>query len=129
MTAINTTFARQSARAKLKALDSEVDLHNSKDPNHASRASDRQWHVMRHRVTAALKDLPGVGGAEVTLATGKVDVSYDERLAQPAPMNSAAERSGYSAGAATIGAQSKGCCCKADSVWQASLLSGFILLW
>lgn len=63
------------------------------------------------RVTEALKALPGVGGVEVTLSTGKVDVSYDERLAQPAQMNLAVERSGYSVGAATAGTQSKGCCC------------------
>jgi copper chaperone len=31
-------------------------------------------------VTEALKALPGVGGVEVTLSTGKIDVSYDNRL-------------------------------------------------
>lgn len=62
------------------------------------------------RVTDSLKALPGVGGVEVELSTGKVDVSYDERLTRPAQMNSAIEKSGYSVGAATGGTQSKGCC-------------------
>jgi copper chaperone len=62
------------------------------------------------RVTAALRALPGVGGVEVALSTGKVDVSYDERLTQPAQMNSAIEKSGYSVGAAAEATQSKGCC-------------------
>ncbi len=62
------------------------------------------------RVTEALKALPGVGGVEVALSTGKVVVSYDERLTRPAQMNSAIEKSGYSVGAATGGTRSKGCC-------------------
>ena len=63
------------------------------------------------RVTDALKALPGVGGVEVVLSTGKVDVSYDEQLTRPAAMNSAVEKLGYIVGATTGGAQSKGCCC------------------
>ncbi len=65
------------------------------------------------RVTEALTKLPGVGGVEVALATGKVDVTYDERLAQPAQMTSAVERAGYSVGAAQVDAasKSKGCRC------------------
>ena len=62
------------------------------------------------RVTAALKALPGVDNVEVALSTGKVDVSYDERLTRPAQMSSAVEKAGYSVGAATGGTQSKGCC-------------------
>jgi copper chaperone len=62
------------------------------------------------RVTDALKALPGVGGVEVALSTGKVDVSYDEHLTRPAQINSAIEKSGYKVGAATGGTQSKGCC-------------------
>lgn len=62
------------------------------------------------RVTEALEALPGVGGVEVALSTGKVDVSYDERLTRPAQMNSAVEKSGYIVGAATGSTPSKGCC-------------------
>ena len=65
------------------------------------------------RVTEALTAIPGVGGVEVALSTGKVDVTYDERLAQPGQMTSAVERAGYSVGAAQAGvaSRSKGCCC------------------
>jgi len=62
------------------------------------------------RVTEALQALPGVGNVEVALSTGKVDVSYDERLTRPAQMTSAIEKAGYSVGAAAGGTQSKGCC-------------------
>ncbi len=65
------------------------------------------------RVTEALTAIPGVGGVEVALSTGKVDVSYDERLAQPVQMTSAVERAGYSVGATQVdvASKSKGCCC------------------
>jgi copper chaperone len=63
------------------------------------------------RLTEALKAIPGVGGVEIALSTGKVDVSYDERLTQPGQINAAVENSGYSVGGAKAGAQSKGCCC------------------
>lgn len=65
------------------------------------------------RVTEALTAIPGVGGVEVALSTGKVDVTYDERLAQPVQMTSAVERAGYSVGAAqvNVASKSKGCCC------------------
>ncbi len=65
------------------------------------------------RVTDALKAVPGVGGVEVALSTGKVDVSYDERLAQPGQMTSAVEKAGYSVGAtqADGATKSKSCCC------------------
>jgi copper chaperone len=35
------------------------------------------------RMTDALKALFGVGGVDVALSAGKVDVTYDEPLAQP----------------------------------------------
>ena len=65
------------------------------------------------RVTDALKAIPGVGGVDVALSVGKVDVTYDERLTQPAQMTSAVEGAGYSVGAtpAEAAAKSKGCCC------------------
>ena len=66
------------------------------------------------RVTEALKAIPGVASVEVALSTGKVDVSYDERLAQPGQMTSAVETAGYSVvGAiqADVVSKSKGCCC------------------
>jgi copper chaperone len=65
------------------------------------------------RVTDALKAIPGVGDVEVALSSGKVDVMYDERLAQPAKMNSAIEKAGYSVGAIQLdfARKSKGCCC------------------
>ncbi len=65
------------------------------------------------RVTEALTAVPGVGGVHVALSTGKVDVTYDERLAQPAQMNSAVERAGYSVGATQVdvASKSKGCRC------------------
>lgn len=63
------------------------------------------------RVTEALKALPGVGGVEVVLSTGKVDGSYDEWLTRTAQMNVAIVGAGYSVGAAKAGTQSKGCCC------------------
>lgn len=65
------------------------------------------------RVTEALTAIPGVGGVEVALSTGKVDVSYDERLAQPAQMTAAVERAGYSVGVIQVDVVSKstGCCC------------------
>lgn len=64
------------------------------------------------RVTEALTAIPGVGGVEVALSTGSVDVSYDERLVQPIQMTSALERAGYPVGAIQIDAapKSKGCC-------------------
>jgi len=66
-----------------------------------------------NRVTEALAAIPGVGGVEVALSTGKVDVTYDEQLARPGQMTSAVERAGYSVGATQAGAasRSKGCCC------------------
>lgn len=65
------------------------------------------------RVTEALTAIPGVGGVEVALSIGKVDVTYDERLAQPAQMTSAVERAGYSVGATQVDvvSKSKGCRC------------------
>lgn len=65
------------------------------------------------RVTEALTAIPGVGGVEVALSTGKVDVTYDDRLVQPSQMTSAVEKAGYSVGAtqADITAKSKGCRC------------------
>jgi len=65
------------------------------------------------RVTDALTAIPGVGGVHVALSTGKVDVTYDERLVQPAQMTSAVEKAGYSVGAtqAEETAKSKGCRC------------------
>ena len=65
------------------------------------------------RVKEALTAIPGVGGVEVALSTGKVDVSYDERLAKPVQMTSAVEKAGYSVGAtqADVASKSKGCCC------------------
>jgi copper chaperone len=65
------------------------------------------------RVTEALTAIPGVDGVEVALSTGKVDVTYDERLAQPVQMTSALERAGASIGATQVDAapKSKGCCC------------------
>jgi copper chaperone len=65
------------------------------------------------RVTEALTAIPGVGGVDVALSTGKVDVTYDERLAQRARMTSAVEEAGYSVGATQpdVAAKSKGCCC------------------
>ncbi|OYY91831.1 MAG: hypothetical protein B7Y45_02415 [Sphingomonas sp. 28-66-16] len=64
------------------------------------------------RVTEALAAIPGVGGVEVALSTGKVDVSYDEKLTQPGQMTSALERAGYPVGAPQVDAapKSKGCC-------------------
>ncbi len=47
------------------------------------------------RVTAALKTMTGIGEVEVVLATGRVDVSYDERQVMPAEIKSAIEKSGY----------------------------------
>ncbi len=63
------------------------------------------------RVMEALTAIPGVGGVEVALSTGKVDVTYDERLAQPAQMTSAVERAGYSVGTTQVdvASKSKGC--------------------
>jgi copper chaperone len=65
------------------------------------------------RVTEALKAIPGVSGIEVAISTGKVEVTYDGRLAQPDQMKSAVERAGYSVGAAPVPvpSTSKGCCC------------------
>ena len=65
------------------------------------------------RVTEALTAIPGVGGVEVALSTGKVDVTYDERLAQPVQMTSAVKRAGYSVGATQVdvASKSKSCCC------------------
>jgi copper chaperone CopZ len=65
------------------------------------------------RVTEALKALPGIGGVEIALSTGKVDVTYDERLAQAAQMNSAIERAGYSVGPiqTDVASKSKSCRC------------------
>ena len=65
------------------------------------------------RVTRALKAVPGAGGVEVALSTGKVDVTYDELLAQPAQMIKAVEGAGYSFGAnqVEVVSKSKGCCC------------------
>ncbi len=65
------------------------------------------------RVTEALTAIPGVSSAEVALSTGKVDVTYDERLAQPIQMTSAVERAGYSVGATQVdvASKSKGCRC------------------
>ena len=63
------------------------------------------------RVTEALTAIPGVAGVEVVLSTGKVDVSYDEGLAEPGQMTSAVERAGYTVGATQVDAasKSKGC--------------------
>lgn len=65
------------------------------------------------RVTAALKALQGIGGVDAALSTGKVDVTYDELLMQPAQMNSAIEKAGYSVGATPVdvASKSKGCRC------------------
>ncbi len=65
------------------------------------------------RVTEALNAIPGVGGVEVALSTGRVDVTYDERLAQPVQITSAVERAGYSVGATQVdvASKSKGCRC------------------
>lgn len=63
------------------------------------------------RVTEALTAIPGVGGVEVALSTGQVDVRYDERLAQPAHLTSAVERAGYSVGATQVDLASKSKCC------------------
>jgi len=65
------------------------------------------------RVTEALTAIPGVGGVEVALSTGKVDVTYDEQQAQPGQMASAIEKAGYSVGAAQggVASRTKGCCC------------------
>jgi copper chaperone len=65
------------------------------------------------RVTAALTAIPGVGDVKIALPTGKVDVTYDERLTQVAQMNSAIERAGHSVGTTQLDAapKSKGCRC------------------
>jgi len=64
-------------------------------------------------VTEAPTAIPGVGGIEVVLPTGKVNVSYDEGLADPVQMTSAVERAGYTIGATQVDAasKSKGCRC------------------
>ena len=66
------------------------------------------------RVKEALGTIPGVVGVEVALSTGKVDVSYDERLARLAQMTSAIEGAGYIVGATQVDAASKprDCCCR-----------------
>ena len=63
------------------------------------------------RVTEALTAIRGVGGVEVALSSGKVDVTYDERRAQPGQMTSAVEKAGYSVGATQVdvASKSKGC--------------------
>ena len=65
------------------------------------------------RVTKAIKAILGTGDVKVELTTGRVDVTYDERLAQPVQMKSAVEKAGYSVGAAQLemATKSKGCCC------------------
>lgn len=66
-----------------------------------------------NKVTRALKAVAGVGDVEVSLATGKATVQYDERAASPSQLRAAVEGAGYgvtSAATAPVG-QSKGCCC------------------
>ncbi|GAA0594438.1 copper chaperone CopZ [Virgibacillus siamensis] len=46
-------------------------------------------------VEGALKGLDGVSGAEVDLASGKVDVTYDDAQVTMAAMREAVEEQGY----------------------------------
>ncbi len=47
------------------------------------------------RVERALKKVPGVGSAQVNLATQRATVDFDPALTQPAALASAVERAGY----------------------------------
>jgi copper chaperone len=64
-------------------------------------------------VTNALKAVAGVGGVDVSLATGEATVQYDERMTTPDQLISAVTGAGYGVGAnhAAHGQKSKGSCC------------------
>lgn len=49
----------------------------------------------KHAVTTALSNLDGVSNVDVDLATGKVDVTYDEKTVTVEQMREAVEEQGY----------------------------------
>ena len=49
----------------------------------------------KHAVTTALSSLEGVSSVNVDLATGKVDITYDETLVTLEQMKEAVEDQGY----------------------------------
>ena len=65
------------------------------------------------KLTRALKAVVGVSDVEVSLATGKATVKYDERTASPVQLKAAVEGAGYGVASTTTAQppQSRGCCC------------------
>ena len=66
-----------------------------------------------NKVTRALKAVDGVGDVEVSLASGKATVQYDERTTSLVQLKAAVEGAGYGVASTTTAQprQSKGCCC------------------
>lgn len=64
-------------------------------------------------VTSALKTVPGVEDAKVSLSAGEATVEYDERVTSPSHLRSAVESAGYGVDGtnSSPGRQSKGGCC------------------
>lgn len=52
----------------------------------------------RMAVTNALKRVPGVASAEVSLEKGEAEVEYDEKKAAPGDLRAAVEKAGFTAG-------------------------------
>ncbi len=71
-----------------------------------------------NKVTRALKAVVGVGDVEVSLATGRATVQYDERSTSPGQLKAAVEGAGYGVASTTTAqpGQSKGCCCDSKTV-------------
>ncbi len=65
------------------------------------------------KVTKALKALSGVSDVDVSLATGKATVQFDEQKTSPDQLKSAVKDAGYGVDLAnaTHSHQSKGGCC------------------
>ena len=65
------------------------------------------------KVSRALKAVAGVGDVDVSLATGKTTVQYDEHLTSPDQLKSAVKSAGHGVDAAPAGTakKSKGGCC------------------
>ena len=64
-------------------------------------------------VTRALKEMPGVSDAKVSLSAGEATVQYDEQVTSPEKIKSAVEGAGYGVNLANAahGPRSKGGCC------------------
>lgn len=66
-----------------------------------------------HKVTDALKAVPGVNEVDVSLADKRATVSFDTKLTSVGQLESAVRDAGYDVGSGRVThtVQKKGCCC------------------